>query len=307
MNSQPLVSIVIPNYNHARYLEQRLDSVFNQTYQNFEVIFLDDCSTDNSLEIIEKYKDNPHLSRIVVNEVNSGSPFKQWDKGIGFAKGELIWIAESDDYCELTLLKELVEAFLRHSNTVLAFSSYVQVFDDGTALKERERKVQCYKGKRFVSHWMSLFCVVRNASGAIFSKKAFEHVPNTYMTYKACGDYLFWTQIAEQGVVAFVPKNLTYFRIHSNSVTTGSFASGNEAKESRKVLDYIRSRYRISLLQEAKIYAFKDMVYVNGDYLDDASKERSLQAWGIDGRDARLGRFFLKISNKVQQHFGILI
>ena len=79
----PLVSVIIPNYNHAQYLEQRLDSVFNQTYQNFEVIFLDDCSTDNSLEVIEKYKGNPHLSRIVVNETNSGSPFKQWDKGIG--------------------------------------------------------------------------------------------------------------------------------------------------------------------------------------------------------------------------------
>ena len=85
----PLVSVIVPNYNHARYLKQRLDTVFNQTYQNFEVIILDDKSTDNSLEIINQYKDNPHLSQIVVNEQNSGSPFKQWDKGIKLAKGEL--------------------------------------------------------------------------------------------------------------------------------------------------------------------------------------------------------------------------
>ena len=81
MTNTPLVSIIIPNYNHARYLKQRLESIFNQTYQNFEVIFLDDCSTDNSSDIIEQYKDNPHLSQIVVNETNSGSPFKQWNKG----------------------------------------------------------------------------------------------------------------------------------------------------------------------------------------------------------------------------------
>lgn len=86
----PFVSVIVPNYNHARYLEQRLDTVFNQTYQNFEVIILDDKSTDNSLEVINRYKDNPHLSQIVVNEQNTGSPFKQWDKGINLAKGVTI-------------------------------------------------------------------------------------------------------------------------------------------------------------------------------------------------------------------------
>ena len=94
----PLVSVIVPNYNHARYLEQRLDSVFGQTYPNFEVIILDDSSTDNSLEIINRYKYNPHLSQIVVNKTNSGSVFKQWAKGLSLAKGEWIWIAESDDY-----------------------------------------------------------------------------------------------------------------------------------------------------------------------------------------------------------------
>ena len=101
---QPFVSVIIPNYNHAQYLEQRLDSVFGQTYPNYEVIFLDDCSKDNSLEVINRYKNNPHLSQIVVNETNYGNTFKQWDKGINLAKGEIIWIAESDDYCELTML-----------------------------------------------------------------------------------------------------------------------------------------------------------------------------------------------------------
>ena len=119
----PLVSVIVPNYNHARYLEQRLDSVFEQTYQNFEVIILDDCSTDDSMEVINRYKDNPHLSQIVVNEQNTGSPFKQWDKGIHLAKGDLIWIAESDDYNELTFLEELISEWNKHKNVVLAFSN----------------------------------------------------------------------------------------------------------------------------------------------------------------------------------------
>lgn len=92
-----LVSIIIPNYNHAAFLQQRLNSVFQQTYQNFEVILLDDASTDASVAILNEYKDHPKVSHLVINERNSGSPFKQWQKGIALAKGEYVWIAESDD------------------------------------------------------------------------------------------------------------------------------------------------------------------------------------------------------------------
>lgn len=77
----PLVSVLIPNYNHSIFLEERIQSVLNQKYQNFEVIILDDCSTDNSKNVIDKYKHNPKISHIIYNEINSGSTFKQWNKG----------------------------------------------------------------------------------------------------------------------------------------------------------------------------------------------------------------------------------
>ena len=83
---KPLVSIIIPNYNHADYLEERITSILNQTYTNYEIIILDDKSTDNSIEIINKFRDNSHINNIIINEKNSGSPFKQWFKGISLAK-----------------------------------------------------------------------------------------------------------------------------------------------------------------------------------------------------------------------------
>ena len=75
-----IVSIIVPNYNHAPFLNQRLDSIFNQTFQDFEVILLDDASTDNSLSILEDYKEKfkSKVSHLIVNEKNSGSPFKQF-------------------------------------------------------------------------------------------------------------------------------------------------------------------------------------------------------------------------------------
>ena len=98
-NCNSLVSVIIPNYCHAQYLDQRIQSVLEQTYQNFEVIILDDKSTDNSLEVIDKYRSHPKVAKVIINEVNSGSPFKQWERGINEASGDIIWIAESDDYC----------------------------------------------------------------------------------------------------------------------------------------------------------------------------------------------------------------
>src|SRR5882757_6677219 len=71
----PTVSVIVPNYNHARYLRKRIESVLGQTYQDFEVILLDDCSTDNSREVLVSHRDNPKV-RIDFNENNSGSVFK---------------------------------------------------------------------------------------------------------------------------------------------------------------------------------------------------------------------------------------
>ena len=98
------VSVIIPNYCHARFLNQRIDSVLNQTYSDYEVIILDDCSTDNSREIIESYRNHPKISHIVYNEKNSGSTFIQWEKGFELARGEYIWIAESDYVARSTFL-----------------------------------------------------------------------------------------------------------------------------------------------------------------------------------------------------------
>src|SRR5215467_13719414 len=92
----PTVSVIVPNYNHARYLRRRVDSILAQTYQDFELILLDDCSTDESRSIISEYAKDPRI-RIELNEVNSGSTFKQWNKGARMARGSYIWIAESDD------------------------------------------------------------------------------------------------------------------------------------------------------------------------------------------------------------------
>ncbi len=129
----PKVTVITPNYNHARYLPQRLESILNQTFQDFELIILDNASTDNSREVIESYKKDPRV-RAIFNAENNGSTFKQWNLGLSHANGEYIWFAESDDYADPTLLATLVDRLDRHPNVGLAFCQSWAVDEDSNIL-----------------------------------------------------------------------------------------------------------------------------------------------------------------------------
>ena len=162
----PLVSVIIPNYCHAKYLDQRIQSVLNQTYQNFEVIILDDCSPDDgaSRAVIEKYRGNPHVSHIVYNTENSGSPYKQWHKGASLSKGELLWIAESDDYANNDFIDCLIPMFERNKGISVAFCRTIEFDEKGMIGPAYPLDIQegVYDGKEFIRRW----CILK--AGLIF-------------------------------------------------------------------------------------------------------------------------------------------
>ena len=126
----PKVSVVIPNYNHAQYLRQRIESVLGQTFQDFEVILMDDCSTDDSRSIISEYAADPRV-RIEFNKRNSGSSFSQWNKGVRLARGEYVWIAESDDYADPRFLERLVGIMDAEPKMAFAYCRSWRVSENG--------------------------------------------------------------------------------------------------------------------------------------------------------------------------------
>ena len=246
----PLVSVIIPNYNHARYLDERIQSVLNQTFQNFEVIILDDKSTDNSVEVINKYKDNPHITNIVVNKETTASTFEQWHKGFELAKGELIWIAESDDKCEKELLSTLIEFFENDPDCVLAYTESIMFKDDGTQLNSnQEINSEMLTGREFISTRMSWTCAIVNASSALFRKSVAMSIDNQYTEYHGAGDRLFWIEIAENGNVGIDYHPLNFFRIHDNNSTKRHYDEGINQKEDLKILNYIKEKNYITTNQ----------------------------------------------------------
>ena len=112
----PRVSVIIPNYNYARYLRERIDSVLAQREKDMEVLLLDDGSSDDSIAVMQEYAKKDPRVQIIRNPQNSGSPFLQWEKGIALSSGEYIWIAEADDSAQPELLSTALQILMLESS-----------------------------------------------------------------------------------------------------------------------------------------------------------------------------------------------
>lgn len=225
-----MVSVIIPNYNHAQYLNQRIDSVLNQTYQDFEVILLDDCSTDDSRDVIETYRNQPKVSHIVYNKVNSGSTFKQWEKGVSLAKGDYIWIAESDDWADLSFLEEIMSS-IQKNDSVLSFCRSFIVDSFGKTKWEQPNTInkEAYKVSDFLTEYLLYGNAIYNASMVVFRKDAIKNsVWSELSDYKYCGDWLFWARLImnQDRPVSEVKLTLNYFRTHNKNVSNKSEING---------------------------------------------------------------------------------
>ncbi len=277
------VSIVIPNFCHSEYLDQRIQSVLNQTFQNFEVIILDDCSSDGgrSHEIIEKYRNHPKVTKIVYNETNGGSAFKQWQKGIKLAQGDLIWIAESDDFCEPTLLDALVFEFDKDPECVLAFVDSLHVDTSGIPLEHKKQDciVEHLSGLVFIQKYLCIGNTVENASSALFRRDVALNVDTQYVNYKGAGDQLFWIEIAEQGNVAFNHAMLNCFRQHRSNTTKRLYADGTTFRELLSIYRYICEKgYIPSVRQRLKVkHYFIHWIY--DDVKDSKVRTALINCW----------------------------
>ena len=286
MTNDPVVSVIIPNYNHASFLDERIQSVLNQTYQNFEVIILDDKSTDNSLKIINKYKNNPHISQIVVNEINSGSPFKQWHKGFELAKGELIWIAESDDSCSPAFLERIVPTH-QIEKAVLSFCRSQSMDEKSRLYQTWHNEVSdsfVMEGKDFIEKFLGKYNLVTNASSAIFNKEAACIIDKSYASFKGAGDWLFWIELAQKGTVCFCSEALNYFRKHSTNTTQKSYLNGVDYFEGKKILNYLVENRLISKKTETwnRKEHLKFVLYKN--FENEEIRKELLRIWGYNKR-----------------------
>ena len=248
----PTVSVIIPNYNHARFLRRRIDSVLSQTFQDFELILLDDCSTDDSRSILALYSQDPRV-RIEFNETNSGSTFRQWNKGVRLAQGKYVWIAESDDYADERLLEQLVAVLDKDPAVSFAYCQSWVVSDDDRVNGFADFYLEYLDPHR----WNSSFCVdgdeecrnylvasntVPNASAVVFRRAIFERVGGADESLRMCGDWKLWVSMALSGKIAYLGEPLNYYRSHERSVRSESRKGALSVAEDLQVIRWIMNQ-----------------------------------------------------------------
>lgn len=301
------VSVVIPNYNYAHYICDRIDSVVSQKYPIYELIILDDKSPDNSVEVInEKIKELKETHKdlkikFILNKENSGNVFKQWAKAFKEASGDYLWIAEADDLCSKYFLGTVMQGF-DDEKVVMSYAESNAIDENDVVFKDNLRdwidiygcgrwsKDYISSGKKELEEVLCINNTIANVSSVVFKntqKIDFEKYLKEAQNYVLAGDWYFYSMVLLYGDIAYYSKSLNYHRMHSNSVThtTDNFVHYNEIL---KIQENIKKNVTISkdvnkLIEarrkdlRANLCISDDEIYYNNISLADLVKKKNIK------------------------------
>ncbi len=272
------ISVIIPNYNHAAFLRQRIESVLQQTIQPHEIIILDDCSTDDSVNIIQQYVlTNPQI-QFIQNKINSGSPFAQWNKGVQIAKGDLIWIAESDDVAEVTFLEKLIYSFDKDEQLVLAYCQSKRIDAQGNITGSWKNHTDdlnfdffkndfIIDGYKYIDFFLIHRNTIPNASAVVFKKKIYEKVGYTSEPLEIMGDWLVWIKILTHGKISFIAAELNRFRNHSNSTIRKSEVATIKKNKYSEMYGFSMRKQLVNEIEKKTVILNSNLIKVNKHYV----------------------------------------
>ena len=261
------ISVVIPNYNYADFMYQRVYSILYQTEKIDELIILDDCSKDNSREVIDelvdKLKQYINIKKIY-NDVNSGSAFKQWEKGFKNATGDYVWIAEADDFCQKQFLKSVLKPIKEDDSIVISYTDTAFIDKFGKIiLPSIKPEIDILKsghwdhdfienGEDEIKKYAYLNCTIANVSSVVFKNNNYKNYFAKSGKYKQAGDWLFYVNVMKEGKIAFINKPYNFYRVHGNNVTSLNKKQA-QLNEIKMVHKEIGKMYKLTKKQKNEI------------------------------------------------------
>lgn len=231
----PKVSIVLPTYNGARYIKQSIDSCLNQTFQNIELIIVDDGSTDETPQIIEPYKDK--RIKYIRHKRNTGLP-TALNTGFANSTGKyLTWTSDDNYYSEEAIEKEL--AFLRNNHCSFVYCDFYKFDSDNSKLTvERLNDVPMLENGNGIGACFLYSRAVKDAVG--------DYDPQT----RLAEDYDYWIRVSKKFVMQHLAEPLYFYRDNADSLTQSRFYEV-------KVVDImVKSRNRILTDRAIGIFAY---------------------------------------------------
>lgn len=240
MNPDPLVSVIIPCYNSEKFLEEAVSSVLGQSYENIELIIVDDSSTDNSFRIASEISEMDKRVR-VLRIAHSGLPAAARNAGIDKAKGDLIAFLDSDDKWVKEKLKQQVDYFINKPDAVFVYSMSITFGEVNVFSPMYELLPIFFRAAKNKNDLLKKGNTIPLSSAVVRTEKikeagGFDEDPGL----KAVEDYDLWLRLSDEGNFYFLPRIHTYYRIHGNQSSAGW-----SEKEER--LKYLMSKRNIKL------------------------------------------------------------
>lgn len=228
-NSNPLVSICIPAYNNEDYISETLDSILAQTYQNLEIIVVDDCSKDGTYGVLQEYAAKDARFSIYKNEQNLGMS-GNWNKALSLTKGEFIRLMCADDLLVPDCIEKEIKAFNENPSAVLVESDsrLVDLERKSKGFYKRYRKKGLVDGKRILKAGLFNKDYFGAPQANLMRRSAYEKTGGIDSNFTYIVDYDFFAQIAVQGDIFIIREFLNEFRVRHESNTGQVMKAGSE-------------------------------------------------------------------------------
>lgn len=255
----PIVSVIIPTYNRANLLSRAIKSALSQTFQDFELIIVDDGSTDNTKEVVEKFKKKDNRVKYIWQE-NSGGPASPKNKGIKASKGEYIAFLDDDDEWFPEKIEKQLEIFenSKDKNIGIVACNALDVFEDSKTIKEY--KIKETKEEKYLPMILN-GCLIHSSSSVVVKKNIFKKVGYFDKKLKTADDYDMWIKILSKYNFDFYPHPLFKYYIHGKNI---SFNESISLKKEQKCI--ILKKHKDLYDKYPKIYSNK-LRYIGNRYI----------------------------------------
>ena len=248
----PLVSVIMPCYNAEKLISHSIESVISQTYNNWELLVIDDCSKDNSAFVIKSYCDKDDRVKYYKTDVPSGSPAEPRNVGIKAAKGRFIAFLDSDDLWFSSKLENQVKTFLscNDESVAVVFSYYEKFSDEKNNTEQHERRVVTSPSLVTYKKLLNGNCI-GNLTGILDTEK----IGKIYQKKVGHEDYLFWLTCLKP----VVSSNNTFKAINTNTVEAkyrqvSTSTSGNKGNAFKWTWNIYYNELKLGML--SSIYHF---------------------------------------------------
>ena len=205
-------SIVIANYNNAQFINECINSLNSQTYNNIEIIFFDDNSQDNSIEIIEKFKNVKVVKNNIQTNFGSINQINAFKKGIELSTGDVIFFLDSDDYFHKSKIEKIINQFLKDNKKMV-------IFDFPIILKDKKEIIQKKRNNLFKTYWgyihpTSCISIRKEIVNKVFDSTLNDNYKNIWLDLRIL---LFSKNLLNYKIVN---ENLTYYRQTEDNVSS---------------------------------------------------------------------------------------